>query len=94
MPCYKLAIRLDRADMVKQFLQSRRTGFYLAVFRVGEVAAGDPIEFTERRSDGVTVAEAVDLYTVRSRSRRLLRRALESPALPDGWKERFRRRLS
>src|SRR5215510_7153728 len=41
MPCYKLAIRFGRPDMVKRFLQSRRSGFYFAVEREGEVGAGD-----------------------------------------------------
>src|SRR2546426_592059 len=30
MPCYKLAIRFGQIEMVKRFLQSRRSGFYLA----------------------------------------------------------------
>ncbi|MGH9927982.1 MAG: MOSC domain-containing protein, partial [Pyrinomonadaceae bacterium] len=43
MPCYKLMIRFGRADIVKRFLHSGRTGFYLAVIREGEVIAGDSI---------------------------------------------------
>ncbi len=30
MPCFKLGIRFNRPDMVKRFLESGRTGFYLA----------------------------------------------------------------
>src|SRR5213078_530292 len=48
LPCYKLAARFQRADMVKRFLASRRTGFYFAVAREGEVAAGDAIERVAR----------------------------------------------
>src|SRR5213596_3826739 len=46
MPCFKLGIRFDRPDIVKRFLQSGRTGLYLAVLKEGEVAAGDSIQFT------------------------------------------------
>src|SRR5690349_13124342 len=28
MPCFKLGIRFNQMDMVKRFLESRRTGFY------------------------------------------------------------------
>ena len=35
MPCHKLGIRFARADMVKRFLASRRTGFYFAVLEDG-----------------------------------------------------------
>src|SRR5579871_6490343 len=33
LPCYKLGIRLESDDIIKLFLQSRRTGFYVAVTR-------------------------------------------------------------
>src|SRR6266540_1786999 len=33
MPCYKLGLRFGRADIIKRFLISERTGFYLAVLQ-------------------------------------------------------------
>ena len=93
MPCFKLGIRFDRPDMVKRFLHSKRTGFYLAVLREGEVAGGDLIEFTDRQENGVTIADIVNLYTLDSENQELLRRATELPALPNGWKDYFRKRL-
>ncbi len=44
-PCYKLTIRFGRDDMIKRFLRARRSGFYLAVVREGEIGAGDAIEW-------------------------------------------------
>src|SRR5688572_8916291 len=44
MPCYKLALKFGRRDIVKRFLASERTGFYLAVLQESEVGVGDPIE--------------------------------------------------
>ena len=93
MPCYKLGVRFDRPDMVKLFLQSGRTGFYLAVLREGEVAAGDTIEYGNERENGLTIADIVGLYAVDSGNQDLLRRASVLPALPDSWKEYFRKRL-
>ncbi len=93
MPCYKLGVRFDRPDMVKLFLQSGRTGFYLAVLREGEVAAGDAIEYDSEQNNGLTIADVVGLYTVDSGNQDLLRRASVLPALPDSWKEYFRKRL-
>ena len=72
--------------MRTHFLESKRTGFYLAVVREGEVGKGDGIYFKERQEDGVTIADIVNLYTVDSENQELLRRATELPALPDGWK--------
>jgi MOSC domain-containing protein YiiM len=93
MPCYKLGVRFGRDDMVKRFLRSSRTGFYLAVFREGAVARGDSIEFTRRSDHDVTVADIGALYTHDAHNQSLLRRAVELPALPDSWRDYFRKRL-
>ncbi len=93
MPCYKLAIRFGRLDIVKRFLHSGRTGFYLAVLREGEVAAGDSIELLARDEHGVTVADVVSLYTADATNQELLRRVSELPALPAGWRDYFRQRI-
>ena len=79
--------------MVKRFLQSKRTGFYLAVLREGEVAGGDPIEFTDRQESGVAIADIVNLYALDFENQGLLRGATELAALPVGWKDYFRKRL-
>ena len=93
MPCFKLGIRFDRLDMVKRFLQSKRTGFYLAVVQEGEVAACDLIEYENPQEISLTITDIVDLYTLDSESQELLRRASKLPALSEGWKEYFRKRL-
>jgi MOSC domain-containing protein YiiM len=44
MPCYKLGIRFGRPEIVKQFLQSGRSGFYLRVLEEGRITAGDSVK--------------------------------------------------
>ena len=93
LPCYKLGIRFDRRDIVKRLLQSKRTGFYLAVLREGEVEEGDEIEWKERQESGVTITEILNLYSTDSQNQELLRRASKLAALPQSWKDYFRKRL-
>lgn len=93
MPCFKLGIRFGNPEMVKRFLESKRSGFYLAVLREGEVGAGDPIEREETRGSRLTIADVVSLYASDAENQDLLRRATELPALPEGWREYFRKRL-
>ena len=69
MPCYKLGVRFGRDDMVKRFLAHGGSGFYLAVVREGEVAAGDPIELAARSDQEVTIADVVDRLRERARDR-------------------------
>ncbi|PYS05107.1 MAG: MOSC domain-containing protein [Acidobacteria bacterium] len=93
MPCFKLGVRFGRPDMVKRFLHSGRTGFYLAVAREGEVAASDVVTLVARNDHAITVADIVGLYTADATNQDLLRRVAELPALPEGWREYFRKRL-
>ncbi len=93
MPCFKLGIRFNRPDMVKRFLESGRTGFYLAVVKEGEVAAGDSIELIERDEHNVTVADVVNLYGRDATNQDMLRRVSQLPSLPESWREYFRKRL-
>lgn len=93
MPCYKLAIRFERNDIIKRFLVSERTGFYLSVLKEGEVGAGDEFELLERNTSDVRVVDVVRLYSSDKRDLDLLRRAIASESLPNSWREHFRERL-
>jgi len=82
--------------MVKRFFTSRRTGFYLAVTREGEVGAGDEISLIARDANGVPVSEITRLYAERrdgASDVSSVRRALQVAALPESWKAYFRQRL-
>ena len=92
MPCYKLAIRFGRTDVVKRFLESHRSGFYLAVAQEGECGAGDAIERVSRDERGLSVRDVVALYAADAANASLLERASEHPVLPAAWREHFRRR--
>jgi MOSC domain-containing protein YiiM len=96
LPCYKLGVRFQSDDMVRRFLASGRTGFYLAVTREGEVAAGDEIKVISREGNAVPVPEITRLYVAKrydDNDVKSVRRALRVAALPDSWKEYFRERL-
>jgi len=93
LPCYKLGIRFGRADMVKRFLASGRTGFYFAVLREGEVGAGDVIQLLARDELGVSIAEVTRLYLGEHPDHEALRRAIRVAALPASWRAHFLERL-
>jgi MOSC domain-containing protein YiiM len=96
LPCYKLGVRFQADDMVKRFLASGRSGFYLAVAREGEVGAGDEIKVTAKDANAVPVSEITRLYILKRFAEddaKSLRRAMQVAALPEDWKEYFRERL-
>jgi MOSC domain-containing protein YiiM len=96
LPCYKLGIKFQSDDMVRRFLASERTGFYLAVARAGEVGAGDEIRAVSRDADAVPVSEITRLYVAKrwdENDAASVKRALGVDALPESWKEYFQHRL-
>jgi len=94
MPCYKLGIRFGRADIIKRFLASERTGIYFAVLQEGEVGVGDPMELIEKSQDNLRLSDITALYTREKQNVGLLRRAIEVATLPESWKDYFRQRLA
>jgi MOSC domain-containing protein YiiM len=93
LPCYKLGIKFGRVDIIKRFLQSRRTGFYFAVVKEGEVKAGDEIELVSRDENGITIADITRLYAFEKEDLEGLRRVVKLEALSESWREYFVNRL-
>ena len=93
LPCYKLGLKFGRDDMVKRFLKSRRTGFYCAVLREGEVlvASGAHLHVTgaEPHPGGgvlgrTAVPGAGELFTLPTLSLSGVCQALMVEAVPGG----------
>src|SRR2546428_11703238 len=93
MPCYKLGIKFGRADIIKRFLASRRTGFYFAVVREGMVVTGDTIELIGQEQQDISVADITRRYAFEKDDLKSLRRAIEVEALPENWKGYFQHQL-
>ena len=93
MPCYKLGIRFGRADIIKRFLMSERSGFYLSVLKEGEVGAGDEFQLLQKNTSGVRVVDVTRLYSSDKDDVDLMRRAIATEALPESWRDYLRRRL-
>lgn len=92
VPCFKLGIKFGDQRMVKQFLQSRRTGFYFKVIEEGEVAAGDKIERTAHGS--ISIADVLRAAYDRPADPALIELASQAIALPENWRAEFRDRLA
>jgi MOSC domain-containing protein YiiM len=93
LPCYKLGIKFGRPDIIRKFLQSRRTGFYFAVLKEGEVKAGDTIELLSRDANNIAVADITRLYAFEKDDLKTLRRAVKLEALSESWREYFERQI-
>ena len=89
LPCFKLNLKFNRDDMVKRFLASHYSGFYLRVLREGEVGAGDEIVPIHRDENRVSVLDTLRLYLHESDSSELRQRALQVEYLSPSWRKDF-----
>lgn len=93
IPCYKLAIKFRREDILARFLRSGRSGFYFSVEQEGTVQPGDSFEFLSRAPEAITIAEMNQLFARDPYNREFLDKAIATPALPEDWKDYFRKRI-
>ena len=94
VPCYKLGLRFGREDMVKRFLASRRTGYYLAVEVEGDVAAGDRVKTLARHPARIPVAEIIRVYASDRDDLASIERLVALDALPEDWRRYFEKKLA
>ena len=93
LPCYKLGIKFGRSDIIRKLLQSRRTGFYFAVLKAGEVEAGDTIELISRDRNNIAISDITRLYAFEKDDLESLQRAVKVAALPESWREYFEHQI-
>jgi MOSC domain-containing protein YiiM len=87
MPCYKLALKFQRDDIIKRFLASGKSGFYFSVEHEGSVGAGSPVEILSRDEHRVSIPDITRLYVSHEPDKELLQRAITVDALPQSWKD-------
>lgn len=94
VPCYKLAAKFQRDDMIDRFLASERSGFYFSVEQEGAVTAGDSFNLLSREPDAITIEEMNRLLVRERYNRAIVEKALSTAALPPNWQDYFARRLA
>jgi MOSC domain-containing protein YiiM len=94
LPCFKLGIKMGRAEFVTEFLERGLLGFYLAVAREGEVEAGDRIVRLARDPRGFRVNEIARLYARDRGDIEGMQRAADLDVLPQSWRKYFQERIS
>ncbi len=89
VPCFKLEYKMERPAFAKQFLESKRVGFYFRILQAGDIAAGDRITRIETAPDSLSVTEILTLRYFDRENRDQVRRARELKALSPSWKRDF-----
>jgi MOSC domain-containing protein YiiM len=92
-PCYKLAAKFQRDDMLQRFLLSGRSGFYFSVEQEGSVAVEDTFQLLIRNQEGITISKMNRLFVREKYNQELILKAIHTTALPPDWREYLSERL-
>lgn len=92
-PCFKLAAKFRRDDIIKKFFLSGRSGFYFSVVQEGMAQAGDEIQAVHRDANRVSIANINGININGVTDAEMLRRALRIEALPEGYRNYFLQEL-
>lgn len=91
-PCWKLARRWRRSDLVRLTVRSGRTGWYFRVIEQGPIEAGMPIELIERRNPAWTVGRANRVMHHQRSNLALTLQLADVPRLSPSWANGLRER--
>ncbi len=94
VPCFKLALRMAAPEIVKLFLRSQRTGFYLRVLQEGEIGAGDTIARVATDPLQMTVREVFQVSYAEGAGPAVIQRAMAMPAPARNWREMLAKQLA
>ncbi len=88
--CFRVGMRLGQPDMPALLVSHHRPGFYMRVIAEGVIEAGDEIVKTATGRHQISVADIDALLYLPGRDVALMRKALDIPALSQGWQGSFR----
>jgi MOSC domain-containing protein YiiM len=92
-PCFKLALAAGRPQIVKRFLATGRSGWYIRVLEPGNASVRGPITVEERDPAGISVRDAaLAVFGNAVRDRQL--EIAEHPALAESWRRSLERLAS
>ncbi len=90
-PCYKLGIRFDNQEILKQYIDYGYPGTYIRILEEGEVKAGDVIRLVTKSENTLTVKQFFELLFQRKKDSDLLQLAISNMALPAYKRERMKK---
>ena len=93
VPCKNLAVKFQSPAIVRQFLDSQRSGFYLRVLEEGEVGAGDPIVHEARDPKSLSVKAIHTLLFFDRKNTEGIRAATQISALSEEWRAQLAQHL-
>ncbi|MFC4222126.1 MOSC domain-containing protein [Flagellimonas marina] len=92
-PCFKLGIRFQSQEILKEFIDHGFPGTYIRILEVGQVTTGDMMELVEESKSSLTTQAFYKLLFSKEKIAEHLKLAIANDALPSGKRERLEKWL-
>ncbi len=92
-PCYKLGVRFETQEILRQFIDHGFPGTYVRILEEGEVNAHDELILVERSENTLTVKQFYELLFAREKDLEIVKLAINNPSLPEYKKARLKKIL-
>lgn len=81
IPCFKFGHKVHKPDILKAFLQSGYSGFYLKIINEGSIMAGTNVELVSREAHQVSVRSLLGMYRLGEGTQESIKQVLGVDAL-------------
>jgi len=92
-PCYKLGVRFNDQNILRQYVDHAYPGTYVRILEEGEVRKEDEIILIEQSENTLTVKQCFEVILARKKDLVLLQLAIDNLALPEYKRERLKKFL-
>ncbi|SNZ02094.1 MOSC domain-containing protein [Flagellimonas pacifica] len=92
-PCFKLGVKFETQDILKQFIDHGFPGTYVSVLEEGEVTVGDVLKLVQESENTLTVQQFYRLLFSRKKDKDIVKLAIDNEALPQYKRERLKKIL-
>ncbi len=92
-PCYKLGVRFNNKEVIRQFVEHNKPGTYVRILEEGEVKTGDTILLQERSTNTLTTQDFYQLMFAKEKDKAVLELFMTNDSVPQYKKERMKKYL-
>ena len=92
-PCFKLGVRFETQEILRQFIAHGFPGTYVRILEEGEVKTNDELILVEKSENTLTVKQFYKLLFAKEKDLEIVKLAINNPSLPEYKRTRLKKFL-
>lgn len=93
IPCFKLGHKFNDQLIIKEFINSSFSGFYVRILKEGTVTVGDEFKLIEQNNNDFSVEDAFSLLSYNKNNQLLLEMLKNEPLLGNEYRKSILKRI-